>query len=181
MTLALSPTTMPPTDQTAGASALRAAAPGVCVGMAIALAAGLGAFDGLATQGAGVGPWIALGAVLAAATGSCGAVLKGRAVLRSAVDPQAGSALQIALLGDFVLQLFMIGVGTLALYLAELKFDLLAGFALAFATVALAHQAGSALVLTRALRQRARHRAAGPGPSHSTSDSRPADPPSTHA
>src|SRR5690606_31416033 len=81
-----------------------------------------------------------------------------RAVTRpSAIAP--GQQLSVAILGDFVLQLFGVGATLLALVALGVKFAAVAAFALAFVTVALVHQVASAWVLARALKQGAVERA----------------------
>ena len=109
----------------------------------------------------GAAPFVVIGGAAAATTGALGAAFKARAVAGSGTGPTASQRLQIAILGDFLLQLFTVGVTMVVMFLAGVKFAHLGGFALAFAAVALGHQVGSALVLARALARRAeRDRAA---------------------
>jgi hypothetical protein len=133
--------------------ALRAAVPGFAAalvgGTAVVLSGGLPE---------GSAPFVAAGCAAAALTGAVGVRLKAGVVApanRSADPRQEAQRLQIAVFGDFALQLLTVGAGMVGLYLAGLKFTSMAGFALAFATVALAHQLGSALVFARTLRRRA--------------------------
>ncbi|MFO1051913.1 MAG: hypothetical protein U1F36_06840 [Planctomycetota bacterium] len=126
---------------------LRAAWPGCAIGVA---GAALGAARVVDPQGSGA--WIALGAMVGVVLGAVGVAFKARALSRSLRDPLAASSLQAALLGDFVLQVFVVGLGATAMNLSDLKFEFTAGFAVAFATVALVHQASSALILARSLR-----------------------------
>lgn len=135
---------------TPGALAVRAVVPG----LAFAAVAGTAtiASGGLPE---GTAPYVAAGCAAAAVTGAVGAALKARAVARSGTGPDTAQRLQIAIFGDFVIQLLAVGGTMLAMFLAHLKFVYLGGFALAFAAVALGHQFGSSLVLARTLRRRA--------------------------
>lgn len=157
---------------------LRAATPGIVVAAVGALAVVV--VDRLPDE---TRVAVLAGAGLAALTGAVGASLKAAAVfapLRDAARPAATglaspaqSGLQLALFGDFTLQLFTVGIAMLGMHFAGLKFPVLVGFALAFATVALAHQFGSALVLWRTLRRRAAHGAVPGGASPLDGDARP--------
>ncbi len=155
-------------EPTSSALALRAALPGLAVAISIVL---LGAL--VAALPDGSAPWVMLGAGIAALTGALGVLLKVRAVMRPGHDALAGNSLQIAILGDFVLQLFAVGGVTLALHLGGLKFVSVAGFAVAFAAVVLGHQAGSAVVLARALRRRSVRRGPAPHASSSSASTQP--------
>ncbi|MDA0375563.1 MAG: hypothetical protein O2865_17395 [Planctomycetota bacterium] len=160
---------------------LRAAAPGLLLagtGAALGLA---GTFDAGAAAAATIGGAVAWGAVAAAATGLFGVLLKSRAVL--ATQPSGsevseairarveGQRFQIALFGDFLIQLVVLGAGIVALRSGGIESDGTAGtsrmmgFGLSFATVALFHQVGAALVLSAVLRKRARSRAEASGQS----------------
>ncbi|MGE0144705.1 MAG: hypothetical protein AB7I19_14345 [Planctomycetota bacterium] len=136
---------------------LRVVAPGL-------LAAAVGVILGLAgvlefSPEVATGAYVALGASLAGLTGMLGASLKVAATRRPSTDPLAANALQAALLGDFVLQVLTVGIGATALHLSGMKFPIVAGFGVAFAAVALVHQAGSSLILARALSARSRESA----------------------
>ena len=103
----------------------------------------------------GVAPWVMAGAGGATVTALFGVWIKCRAVM-SPPDSggQAGAALNIALIGDFALQLFVVGIALIALFLADVQFPFLAGLALAFAGVVLVFQLSSAMSLARSLRSR---------------------------
>lgn len=150
---------------------LRAVAPGL-------LAAAIGVILGLAgvlefSPDVTTGGYVALGAALAGVMGMVGAGLKVAATARPSTDPLAANALQAALLGDFVLQVLTVGIGATALHLRGMKFPIVAGFGVAFAAVALVHQAGSSLILARALSARSRAHADVP-PRANTPSSLPA-------
>ncbi|MCC6785694.1 MAG: hypothetical protein IT457_22790 [Planctomycetes bacterium] len=146
----------------------RVVLPGTLLAMGAALLVGV-----ILRLPEGVAAHALAGIAAATITGVLGAGLKARAVAKPAQDPQAGTALQAAILGDFVLQLFVVGGGTLALFVADTKFESIAGFGLGFAAIALAHQAGSSLVLAKALRRRA-------AAAVRTAPSAPTHAPSTH-
>jgi hypothetical protein len=171
---------------------MRAALPGLLLAGAGASAGLAGWFEsagpaGAAAEGASmataslggiVGQAVAYGCLAAAVTGAAGVVLKARAVFgmsksagpdvaASGKDDQIRARLeaqrfQIALFGDFLVNLFVLGGGLFAVRsLASAsptttQTDVMMGFGLAFATIALLHQVGAALVLSSLLRQRAR-------------------------
>lgn len=128
----------------------RAIAPGIAFAIV-----GCGAVVVSGVLPEGTVTFVTVGTAAAAMTGALGAMFKARAVAGSGAGPTASQRLQIAILGDFLLQLFTVGVTMLVMFLADVKFVHLGGFALAFAAVALGHQVGAALVLARALARRA--------------------------
>jgi hypothetical protein len=144
----------------AGRLALRAAVLGFGVA---AVLGGIAVGSGRLPEG--TAPFVAAGALGALVTGSVGVYLKSRAV---AAPPGAEPGLpsfQVAVLGDFVLQLFAVAVALLALWLWQVPFAHLAGFGIAFAAVVLALQFSGAAVLARALRRRS---GSAPGAERST-------------
>jgi hypothetical protein len=159
--------------------ALRAALPGLALA-GVGAGLGWGGVFGEAASGEQVGTVIAAGCAAAAVTGALGVGLKTRAVFGAAKSARVGEQasvdrigaeevsealrarleaqrFQVALFGDFLLNLFVLGIG-LFVVRARAEADpnaVLMGFGLAFATVALLHQVGAALVLSSVLRRRA--------------------------
>lgn len=162
--MTVSSTNEAPTPALAGV-ALRAALPGLVLA---ATGAGLG-LAGVVSPDGEVGDVVALGCSAAAVTGMFGVFLKARAVLgqsrkqdtvsdelRARIEAQR---FQVALFGDFLIQLVVLGGGIVALRFGSDSGGgrgVMMGFGLAFATVALFHQIGAALVLSATLRRRAR-------------------------
>lgn len=151
--------------------ALRAAAPGLAlagIGAALGLA---GVFEAGEATASPIGDVVAWGCVAAASTGLLGVFLKTRAVFgtegRNADVPESIRArveaqrFQVALFGDFLVQLVVLGAGIVALRSGGIESGAIVdtsrmmGFGLSFATVALFHQVGAALVLSAVLRKRA--------------------------
>ncbi len=99
-----------------------------------------------------------IGAVVAAVLGLPGVLLKLRAARQpthsDAGGPLTGgiAAVQIAVLTDFLLNAVAIGAGLVGMSISGMKFDMAAGFGLAYATVALAVQVLSGVGLARTLR-----------------------------
>lgn len=162
--MTVSPTTEAPTPALAGV-AVRAALPGLVLA---ATGAGLG-LAGVFSPDGETGQAVAMGCLAAAVTGIFGVFLKARAVfgqgrkqddvsdeIRARIEAQR---FQVALFGDFLIQLVVLGGGITALRFGSESGDgrgVMMGFGLAFATVALFHQIGAALVLSATLRRRAR-------------------------
>ncbi|HLQ37881.1 MAG TPA: hypothetical protein VK348_08775, partial [Planctomycetota bacterium] len=121
---------------------------------ALALAAVLVA---MAVLPEGTAAFVFGGVALAIAAAGLGSVLQARIANATTVQDQklAAASIQIALGATFVAKLLAIGLGTGALWLAGVKFEALAAFALAFAAASLVVQVCTAHCMARALAQRA--------------------------
>lgn len=132
--LSSSPTTAPRAAATFG-FALAAVGVPVALGCAVGKACGWLRTEWL--------PAIALGFAAAALAVALGVWLSGRARKGTALDDDprlAGQRLQILLGGSFVAKLAVLGLGFAVLSAADLKFDFLIAFALAFAGAAVSLQ-----------------------------------------
>lgn len=96
-----------------------------------------------------------LGALAALASPALLLPLQRRALARGSNGPASAMLFQATLQAGFVVKLAVVGGGSLALSLAEVKFDSIAVFALAFLAVAMVSQVATACHMARALSRRA--------------------------
>ncbi len=95
------------------------------------------------------------GALAALASPALLLPLQRRAMARGAHGTASALLFQATLQAGFVVKLAVVGGGSLALSLAEVKFDSIAVFALAFLAVAMVSQVATACHLARSLTRRA--------------------------
>lgn len=96
-----------------------------------------------------------LGALAALASPAILLPLQRRALARGSTGTASALLFQATLQAGFVVKLAVVGGGSLALSLAEVKFDSIAVFALAFLALTMVSQVATACHMARALSRRA--------------------------
>ncbi|MHC5063472.1 MAG: hypothetical protein ACYTG5_05805 [Planctomycetota bacterium] len=98
-----------------------------------------------------------LAAVLVATlTCSLGVFLKLMALTRKVPVARSGQMIQLVVLGDFLIQVFVLGIIMVALHFSGVKFASNASFALAFAGVVFVFPLVATLILVKGLAKQAR-------------------------
>lgn len=81
-------------------------------------------------------------------------------ISRPSAAGRSAMTLQLALFGDFVLQLILLALGVGSLFVLGLKFPAVAGFAIAYAAVVMVFQVVATFVVSREMDRSAKARAA---------------------
>lgn len=130
--------------------------PGALVLRGCVLATTLVVLLALLVWGTGLLPEQSVGFVfaaimVAAVTCSLGIVLKSMALTRKTSAAGPGQLIHLVVLGDFVLQIFVLGIIMVSMHFSGVKFASSASFALAFAAVVFVFPLVATLILVKGL------------------------------